>query len=178
MIFDEFAIRSAIQIHRNSDAPGGYFIDMSGIYSSPLALHMVANAFTQKYLDASFTHIIAIDSGGYNIGALLAYSLNKPLVLMRKMRPLPGSWITEASTNDLRQFMIKQGDLSGGESALLIDDLVATGETMGVASTLAKQVGAEVTDLASIANLAAAGGVRKLQELEIPFFSAITLETD
>ena len=57
---------------------------------------MVADSFIQRYVEADFTHIGALDARGFLVGSILAYELNKPLVLFRKQGKLPADVLSQA----------------------------------------------------------------------------------
>lgn len=84
MIFDEFSIKTLIRPVPDFPRPGVIFRDITPLFQSPKALRMVADSFIQRYVEADFTHIGALDARGFLVGSILAYELNKPLVLFRK----------------------------------------------------------------------------------------------
>jgi adenine phosphoribosyltransferase len=88
MAFDSFDIKSLIR--PVIDFPSrGDFRDITPLFQSPTALRLVMDSFAHRYVEADFTHIGAMDARGFLIGSVLAYQLNKPLVLFRKQGKLP-----------------------------------------------------------------------------------------
>ena len=84
MIFDEFDIKSLIRPVQDFPKPGVVFRDITPLFQSPRALRMVADSFIQRYVEADFSHVAAMDARGFLIGSVIAYELNKPLILFRK----------------------------------------------------------------------------------------------
>ena len=69
MIFDEFDIKSLIRPVPDFPKPGVVFRDITPLFQSPRALRMVADSFIQRYVEAEFSHIGAMDARGFLIGA-------------------------------------------------------------------------------------------------------------
>src|SRR3990167_8500067 len=91
MIFDEFTIKTLIRPVVDFPKPGVIFRDITPLFQSPRALRMVADSFIQRYVEADFSHIGAMDARGFLIGSIIAYELNKPLILFRKQGKLPAA---------------------------------------------------------------------------------------
>ncbi|WP_132530811.1 hypothetical protein [Pseudomonas aeruginosa] len=81
MIFDEFTLKSQIRAVPDFPKPGVVFRDITPLFQSPRALRMTVDSFVQRYIEADFSHIGAMDARGFLIGSAVAYALNKPLVL-------------------------------------------------------------------------------------------------
>src|SRR5690606_39387152 len=89
MIFDEFTIKTLIRPVADFPSPGVVFRDITPMLQSPKALRMVVDSLVQRYVESDFSHIGALDARGFIIGSVLAYELNKPLILFRKRGKLP-----------------------------------------------------------------------------------------
>ena len=138
MIFDEFSIKTLIRPVMDYPKPGVVFRDITPLLQSPRALRMVADSFIQRYVEAEFSHIGAVDARGFLVGSIMAYELNKPLILFRKHGKLPGDVLSEAYLTEYGQaFLEVQADsLCEGDRILIFDDLIATGGTLLAADTL------------------------------------------
>ena len=95
MVFDSFDIKSLIRPVIDFPKPGVIFRDITPLFQSPTALRLVMDSFAHRYVEADFTHIGAMDARGFLIGSVLAYQLNKPLVLFRKQGKLPADVLAE-----------------------------------------------------------------------------------
>ena len=89
MTFDSFDIKSLIRPVIDFPKPGVIFRDITPLFQSPRALRLVADSFAHRYVEADFSHIGAMDARGFLIGSIIAYQLNKPLILFRKQGKLP-----------------------------------------------------------------------------------------
>ncbi|MFH7479391.1 adenine phosphoribosyltransferase, partial [Pseudomonas syringae pv. tagetis] len=76
--------------------PGVVFRDITPLFQSPKATSQVIDSFVQRYIEADFSHIGVMDARGFLIGSVVAYQLNKPLVLVRKQGKLPADVLSEA----------------------------------------------------------------------------------
>lgn len=173
MIFDEYTIKSLVRPVRDFPQAGVTFRDITPLYRSPRAMRMVADSLIQRYVESPITHIGAIDARGFLLGAVLAYELNKPLILFRKVGKLPGdtirdSYATEYSKAELE---VQRDAFEGGGQVLLLDDLIATGGTFLAAARLVHQLGATVYEAAAIIDLPDLGGSQKMQDADIPTYS-------
>lgn len=173
MIFDEFSIKTLIRPVANFPKPGMTFRDIGPLLQSPRALRMVADSFIQRYVETEFSHIGIIEARGFLIGSIIAYELNKPLILFRKPGKLPGEVLSErhASEDGDTLLEVQADSLCEGDSVLLFDDLIATGATLLAAAQLVRRMGAGLHEAATIIDLPELGGSQKLQDAGIPTFS-------
>ncbi|HDZ57623.1 MAG TPA: adenine phosphoribosyltransferase [Pseudomonas xinjiangensis] len=178
MIFDEYSIKSLIRPVADFPKPGIVFRDITPLYQSPRAMRMVADSLIQRYVESPVTHIGAVDARGFLVGAVLAYELNKPLVLFRKVGKLPGETIRDSYRTEYgeAELEVHRDSLKKGDQVLLLDDLIATGGTFLAAARLVKQLGAEVYEAAAIIDLPDLGGSRKMQDADIPTFTLCAFE--
>lgn len=173
MIFDEFSIKTLIRPVADFPKPGVTFRDITPLLQSPRALRMVADSFIQRYVEAEFSHVGAVDARGFLIGSIIAYELNKPLILFRKPGKLPGEVLSESYRSEYGETVLEvQADsLCEGDSVLMVDDLIATGSTLLVAARLVRRMRASIYEAAAIIDLAELGGSQKLQDIDIPTFT-------
>lgn len=170
MSYDECHIRSAIRAVPDWPAPGVVFRDIAPLFLDTKAFHMVIDALTQRYLDSDITHIAALDARGFLLGSVLAYKLNKPLILIRKRGKLPGQTLSQDYQLEYGTACIEvQKEACGpGDKVLLVDDLIATGGSLLAASMLIRRLGAEISEAAAIVDLPFLEGSSRLHEAEIP----------
>src|SRR5690606_25691536 len=169
MIFDEFTIKSLIRPVPGFPKEGVTFRDITPLYQSPRAMRMVADSMIQRYVESPVTHIGAIDARGFLLGAVLAYELNKPLILFRKAGKLPADCPREGSSTRSGEAHLElpRASLTAGDPVLLLDDLIATGGTFLAAARLVSRRGAEAYEAAAIIDLPALGGSRLIQDAGI-----------
>lgn len=178
MIFDEFTIKTLIRPVPDFPTPGVVFRDITPLLQSPKALRMVADSLIQRYVESDFTHIGALDARGFIIGSIIAYELNKPLILLRKKGKLPADVLVESYQSEYGEAFLEvhADSLCEGDSVLLLDDLIATGGTFVAAARLVRRMGAQVYEAAAIIDLPELGGSRKLQDMDIPTYTLTAFE--
>ena len=172
MIFDESSIKSLIRPVVDFPKPGVIFRDITPLFQSPKALRLVIDSFIQRYIDAEFTHVGAMDARGFLIGSIVAYELNKPLVLFRKQGKLPADVLAEAYQTEYGEALLEvhADSLCDGDSVVMFDDLIATGGTLVAAANLIRRMGAKVHEAAAVIDLPELGGSQRLRDMEIPTF--------
>lgn len=178
MIFDEFDIKTLIRPVVDFPKPGVVFRDITPLFQSPRALRLVVDSFIQRYVEAEFSHIAAMDARGFLIGSIVAYELNKPLVLFRKQGKLPAELLTEVYSTEYGDSVIEvhKDSVGAGDSVLLVDDLIATGGTLVAAGNLIRRLGAEVHEAAAIVDLPELGGSKLLHGAGLPLFTVCKFE--
>lgn len=172
MIFDEVSIKSLIRPVVDFPKPGVIFRDITPLFQSPKALRLVIDSFIQRYIDAEFTHVGAMDARGFLIGSIVAYELNKPLVLFRKQGKLPADVLAEAYQTEYGEALLEvhADSLCDGDSVVMFDYLIATGGTLVAAANLIRRMGAKVHEAAAIIDLPELGGSQRLRDMQIPTF--------
>jgi adenine phosphoribosyltransferase len=180
MIFDEFSVKTLIRPVIDFPKPGVVFRDITPLFQSPRALRMVIDSFIQRYIDADFSHIGVMDARGFLIGSIIAYELNKPLVLFRKQGKLPADVVTEGYQTEYGEAFLEihADSLKQGDKVLIVDDLIATGGTLLAAVQLVKHLGASVIEAAAIIDLPELGGSQKLQDSGVPTFALTAFALD
>ena len=173
MIFDEFSIKTLIRPVKDFPKPGVIFRDITPLFQSPRALRMVADSFIQRYVEAEFSHIGAMDARGFLVGSIIAYELNKPLILFRKQGKLPADVLSERYQTEYGEALLEvhADSLCEGDKIVMFDDLIATGGTLLAAAQLVRRMGASIYEAAAIIDLPELGGSQKLQDIDIPTFT-------
>ena len=103
MILNQLDLKSVIRAVPDFPKPGVMFRDITPLFQSPRALRFVADSFIQRYVEADFSHIGAMDARGFLIGSIIAYELNKPLVLFRKQGKLPADVLAQGYQTEARE---------------------------------------------------------------------------
>lgn len=173
MIFDEFTIKSLIRPIPDFPHKGNVFRDITPVFQSPRATRMVIDSLVQRYVESDFSHVAAIEARGFLLGAIVAYELNKPLVLFRKQGKLPAEVLSETYDTQYEQSVLEvhENSLCEGDKVLLIDDIIASGATFVAATRLIRQMGASVYEVAAVVDLPEFKGSQLLQDIGIATFT-------
>ena len=172
MVSDDFCLKPLIRPVIDFPKPGVIFRDITPLYQSPRAMRVIADSFIERYVEADFSHIGAMDARGFLIGSVLAHQLNKPLILFRKQGKLPADVLAEGYQTEYGEAFLEvhADSLCEGDSLLIVDDLIATGGTLIAAANLVRRMGAQVFEAAAIIDLPELGGSQRLQDLGVPTF--------
>ena len=150
-----------------SDFPtnGISFKDVNPLLRSSESLNYLHKRLLDLCSNFEMTKIAAIEARGFFVGAMLALSLNKGLVLIRKEGKLPGPTEKEPYTIEYgtRIMEIQQDAILTGEKILIADDLLATGGTALAAASLVEKLGATVDGFVFIISLNYLAGPSKLR---------------
>lgn len=173
MIFDEFSIKSLIRPIPDFPNKGTIFRDITPLFQSPRAMRMVIDGLVQRYVASDFSHVGAIESRGFLLGATIAYELNKPLVLFRKQGKLPADVLSEPYDTGYEQSTLEvhAESLKEGDKVLLIDDIIASGGTFVAAARLIRRMGADIYEVAAIIDLPDMEGSQLMQDIGVPTFT-------
>lgn len=153
--------------------PGIQFKDITPLLADGPAFGAVIDAFAERYRDQRIDAIVGIESRGFIFGAPVAHRLGIGLVPIRKPGKLPAETIgveyaLEYGSNRLE---LHRDALRPGARVVLIDDLLATGGTVGAACQLLGQLGAEIVEAGFVIELAFLAGRAKLT---CPIFSLVS----
>ena len=134
---------------------GILFRDITTLIKNPDAFKFANNKIIEIAKKIEFDKVSAIESRGFVFASTLAYTLNKPLVLLRKKDKLP------AETHSV-DFKLEYGEatievhkdsINDGDNVLVIDDLIATGGTAAAAAKLIETSGGKVAGFIFVINL-------------------------
>lgn len=172
MYSDTFDLKALIRPVVDFPKPGVIFRDITPLFQSPRGLRYVADRFIERYVEAEFSHIGAMDARGFLIGSIIAHQLNKPLILFRKQGKLPAHVLSEGYQTEYGEAFLEvhADSLCEGDSVVMFDDLIATGGTLIAAANLIRRMGARVHEAAAIIDLPELQGSQRLQDMGIPTF--------
>lgn len=147
--------------------PGVNFKDITTVMKDADALAYIIRTIGRRFRDERVEMVVGVESRGFALGAPLAYELGAGFVLIRKPGKLPAEKIrVEYELEYGRDALeIHKDALRARQRVLLVDDLLATGGTMGAAARLVQQLEAQIVGFAFLIELAFLGGRRRLESL-------------
>jgi len=153
--------------------PGIQFKDVTTLIGNPDAFAQVIDLLAERYQGRDIQAVVGVESRGFIFSAPLALRLGVSLVPVRKPGKLPAEtyqveYDLEYGSNKLeihRDAFVQRGRV------VIVDDLLATGGTIGAARSLVEQAGATVEELAFVIELGFLGGRERLAPT--PVFSLI-----
>lgn len=153
---------------------GILFKDITPLLQSPAGLKLSIDLLAEVVDPSTYDIVCGIESRGFIFGTALANKLGKGFVPIRKPGKLP--WKTESESYELEYgkdtIEIHVDAIKEGNRFLMVDDLLASGGTMGAALTLVRRIGAVPVACAFVIELGFLPGREKLGG--VPAFSLIT----
>lgn len=122
------------------------FKDINPLLRTPDSMYYLNKKLSEICANIQINKIAAIEARGFVVGSLLATSMSKGLVLIRKEGKLPGPTIKESYSIEYgtRVMEIQEDAILKGERVLIADDLLATGGTAVAAASLVEKLGGTV----------------------------------
>ncbi len=154
-----------------SDWPikGVIFRDLTTLMQDPEAFMESCDRLYDRYKDMGIDKIVGIDARGFVFGAVLAYKMGIGFVPVRKKGKLPCKTIQE--TYDLEYgtdtLEIHEDAFKKGEKVIVVDDLIATGGTVGATVKLVEKLGADLIECAFIVELPDLNGRAKIPGVKV-----------
>lgn len=128
-------------------APGINFYDLNSLFAGPV-FNKVVREMCDTILDYKYvTHIAGVESRGFVLGAAIAQELGLPFVMIRKAKSkYPGKLLKESYELEYGKntLVLQEGLLGHTDRVIVVDDLVATGGSLGAANRLVQRTGARV----------------------------------
>lgn len=148
---------------------GVIFWDWTPLTLDSVSLKKTVDAFVKHYKRRKIDYIASIESRGFIIGSVVAYLLGVGFIWIRKKGKLPYVTIEEgyvkeygADNIEMHKDAIKKGD-----RVLILDDLLATGDTALAACKLIERLGGKVVELAFLIEFTEFGAQKKLKDYKI-----------
>lgn len=170
------SIGSYIRVVPDFPRKGILFRDITTLVRNRVGLKLCVDDFYGKYKDEKIDHVVGIDSRGFIIGGALAYLLGVGFLPVRKKGKLPGE--IETQEYDLEYgsdvLEISRDAIQKGDRVVIVDDLIATGGTVLATIDLIERLGGTVVSCGFVVTLNDVGGVEKLREKGVSFYSQVS----
>ncbi|MDN3242723.1 adenine phosphoribosyltransferase [Glycomyces tritici] len=144
--------------------PGVGFRDITPLLAAPDAFR----ASVDRLLEACEAHpydaIAAFDARGFLWAAPLADRTGTPLIPIRKAGKLPREAAVETYRGEYAEVRVEmhKDAVRKGDRVLLVDDVIATGESMAAGVRLVESLGGTVAACAALLEIAALSGRDRL----------------
>ncbi len=153
-------LRSMIRDIPDFPEPGILFRDITPLLANPEGLKEVNRLLVERYRDRRIDKVVGIESRGFIFGAPLALALGAGFIPARKPGKLPHKTVEETYTLEYGSNVLTMHEdgIEDGEQILVVDDLLATGGTLGATCNLIERLGGEIVEIAVLIELTALGG--------------------
>lgn len=148
---------------------GILFRDITTLLNEKEKFKEAIDVLTKRYAGKEIDAVIAVESRGFIFGGALAYKLGAAMVPVRKKGKLP--YKTFSATYSLEYgedtLEIHEDAFKPGARVLLVDDLLATGGTLGAVIDLVKKLKGEIAEIAFIIELSDLKGRERLKDFPV-----------
>jgi adenine phosphoribosyltransferase len=162
-------LKEKIRVIEDFPKPGISFKDVTTLLQDKEALKYTIDTFTAYLKDKQIDIIVGPEARGFLFGTPVAYALGAGFVPVRKSGKLPFDTIgvnydLEYGSDELE---IHKDAILPGQRVAIVDDLLATGGTVGSVAKLIEQVGGEVVSVNFVIELTGLKGIEKLQGYDV-----------
>jgi adenine phosphoribosyltransferase len=139
--------------------PGIVFKDLTPVFADGAALKAVVNALVEPF-EGQFDAVAGVEARGFLLAAAAAYATGTGVITVRKAGKLPRDVVAEdyALEYGTATLELHTTDLAPGSRVLILDDVLATGGTLGAAARLFERCGIHVAGVGVVMELGDLGG--------------------
>jgi adenine phosphoribosyltransferase len=158
-------LRSLIRDIPDYPKPGILFKDITPLLADADAFALATGLMAEPFAGAGVTHVVAIESRGFILGAPVAQRLGAGFVPVRKSGKLPHTKRREEYALEYGTDALEVHDDAVGAAArvLIVDDVLATGGTAAATCRLVESLGATVVGLSFLLALTFLPGAERLR---------------
>ena len=148
---------------------GVIFRDVTSVLQDADGLRLSIDAMQKLVEEVECDVICGTESRGFIFGMPIAYNLHKAFVPIRKKGKLPCETISESYDLEYgsAEVEIHKDAIKPGQKVVLVDDLIATGGTIEACAKMIERLGAEVTRIVFLMELAGLKGREKLEKYDV-----------
>ena len=159
-------LKGKIRDIKDFPTEGVLFKDITTLLKDGAAFRLVVDTLAERYQPERVDLVVGVESRGFILGGALAHQLKAGFVPVRKPGKLPGKTIkVEYELEYGRDALAVHEDaIKQGQRVLAVDDLLATGGTMGATLRLIRLLGGQVVGAAFMIELGFLHGRDKLEE--------------
>ena len=144
--------------------PGVVFKDITPLLRDAAGLALAVEYLAQPFRRERVDVVTGAESRGFIFGTAVATTLSVGFVPIRKPGKLPAATVAEEYELEYGtdQLEIHQDAIRPGQRVLMVDDLLATGGTLGASCRLVERLKGQIIGVAVLIELDFLGGRRQL----------------
>ena len=167
-------LEDLISTYENFPKEGISFKDILGITQDPEVFKKLILNMSSSQIVKNSEAIVSIDARGFIFGSAISLQSSKPMIVARKPGKLPGKLVKMNYSLEYGEnvLTIQKKALEKFDSYAIVDDLLATGGTVGCVANLLKKNNKDVIGLLTVVELSKLEGRKKF---DFPVESVISL---
>jgi adenine phosphoribosyltransferase len=148
---------------------GIIFKDICGLLKNGAVFAQAIDEIAIHYKSQKIDAVVSIEARGFIIGAALAYRMGCGLVPVRKKGKLPWKVYRKSYNLEYGEDMLEihQDAIEPGKNALIVDDVIATGGTIGAVAELIKELKGNIVGAAFLIELTELKGKEKIKDIPV-----------
>jgi adenine phosphoribosyltransferase len=142
---------------------GIVFKDLTPVFADGPALKLVVDSLTAAFA-GTFDAVAGVEARGFLLAAAAAYATGTGVITIRKAGKLPREVYAQSYALEYGEATLElhQEDVPPGTRVLILDDVLATGGTLGAAAALLERTGAVVAGVGVVLEIASLPGRENL----------------
>ncbi len=154
--------------------PGVVFKDITPLLASPEGFQATVDALVESAPEGVDV-VVGMEARGFVFAAPVALALGAGFVPVRKPGKLPGETLSHSFELEYgsETLTIHRNAITPGARVLVVDDVLATGGTIGATAELLKAMGAELVHVSVVMELSFLHGRERLAGLGIDKCTAL-----
>jgi xanthine phosphoribosyltransferase len=147
----------------------------------PQFMMEVGRELARRFAHLEITKVLTAEISGIAPALTTALALGVPLVYARKTRPITmvdGAYREVAPSHTkgkMVELMVSVEFLKPGDKVLIVDDFLATGQTIDALARIVKMSGATLVGIGTVIEKTFEGGKERLQYLNVPIESLVKI---
>lgn len=149
-------------------APGIVFKDLTPVFADAAAFKLVVDSIVANFA-GKFDAVAGVEARGFLLAAAAAYATGTGVITIRKAGKLPREVYAESYALEYGEATLElhQEDVPAGTRVLILDDVLATGGTLGAAASLLERSGAVVAGIGVVMEIDGLPGRANLPGREV-----------
>ena len=163
------SLKNAIRDVPDFPKEGIIFKDITTLLQDGKLFKKAVDAMAEKFIDKKIDIVAGIESRGFIFGAAIAYKLGVGFVPIRKKGKLPHKTVSAeyALEYGVDSVEIHEDAVKEGQKVLLVDDLLATGGTIGASAELIEELKGDIVGICLLIELTFLEGIKKLEKYDV-----------
>ena len=147
----------------------------------PALMMEAGQALAARFADVKATKVLTAEISGIAPALTTALTLNLPLIYARKTKPvtMTDPVYVEAApshTKGISVFLMVSPEFLGpGDRVLIVDDFLASGQTIEALVRLVRHSGSELVGIGALIEKSFEGGREELEALGVPLCALVTV---